>query len=94
MDADRKATERANLERWIADSLLRRRRLSVALAPVAFAALIVVFVARTPGLIALVIAVSTIGIGLYITSAHIADWRARLVALDDTGPRTVGRRRR
>lgn len=92
MDADRKATERANLERWIADSLRLRHRLALALPAVIIAALIVVFIDRTPGLIALVIGVSTIGIGLYITTAHVADWRGRLVALDDTRSRVVGLR--
>jgi hypothetical protein len=93
MDPDRRAAERARLEGYIADSLRRRRRLARALAPVALAALIVTFFARTPGLIALVIAASTIGIGLYITTAHVAEWRARLVQLDDTEPRRATRRR-
>ena len=93
MDAERKATERATLERWIADSLRLRRRLFLGLGPVAVPCMIVAFFARTPGLIALVIGLSTIGIGLYITTAHIADWRDRLVALDDTRSRIIGRRR-
>ena len=94
MAADRRAAERARLEGYIADSLKRRRRLSRALLPVALAALVVTFFARTPGLIALVIAVSTIGIGLYITTAHVAEFRARIAELDDTGPRTAARPRR
>jgi voltage-gated potassium channel Kch len=94
MDSDRRAAERARLERYIADSLTRRRRLARALLPVALAALVFTFIARTPGLIALVIAVSTIGIGLYITTAHISEFRARIAELDDTGPRTAARPRR
>lgn len=93
MEPDRSAAERARLERYIADSVRLRRRLARALAPVAVAALVVTFIARTPGLIALVIAVSSIGVGLYITTAHIAEWRARLAQLDDTGPRLATRPR-
>ena len=91
MEPDRREAERVRLHGYIADSLRLRRRLSRALAPVAIAALVLTFVARTPGLIALVIAVSSIGVGLYITTAHIAEWRARLAQLDETGPRLAGR---
>lgn len=93
MDPDRRAAERARLEGYIAASLRLRRRLARALAPVAVAALVFTFVARTPGLIALVIALSTIGVGLYITTSHVAEWRARLAQLDDPGPRLATRRR-
>lgn len=87
---DRRAAERARLEGYITDSLRLRRRLSLALAPVALAALAMVFVDRTIGLIALTIAVSTIGIGLYITTAHVADWRARLRELTPASARRGG----
>ncbi len=73
-----KASERARLEGYIAASLRLRRRLTTALVPVVVLALVITFLARTPGLIALVIAVSTIGIGVYITTAHVADWRAKI----------------
>ncbi len=95
VEDDRRAAERAQLERYIADSLRLRRRLTRALAPVAVAALVLTFIDRTPGLIALVIALSSIGVGIYITSAHVADWRARLTKLADPGRAiaTRGRRR-
>lgn len=88
-----KAAERARLERYIADSLRLRRRLAIALGPVALAALAASFVLGTPGVIALVILVSTIGVGLYITTAHVADWRARIRDLDGPRARPVVRRR-
>lgn len=84
---DRRAAERARLDGYIADSLRRRRRLSLALTPVALAALAVTFADRTIGLIALTISVSTIGIGLYITTAHVTEWRARLRELAPPGGR-------
>jgi hypothetical protein len=93
MDPDRRAAERARLEGYIADSLRLRRGLSRALAPVALVALVVAFFARTPGLIALVIVVSSIGVGLYITTSHIAEWRSRIAELDDSGPRRATRPR-
>lgn len=91
------AAERARLEGYIASSLRLRRRLTAALVPVALLALIVTFLARTPGLIALVISLSTIGIGLYITTAHVAEWRTKITQL--TAPArgrvtTAGRRNR
>ena len=92
MDDDRRAAERARLEGDIENSLRLRRRLARALAPVAVAALVLTFVSRTPGLITLVIALSTIGVGLYITSAHVAEWRARLRELAEPRPSTVRRR--
>jgi hypothetical protein len=92
MDSDRKAAERARLERYIADSVRLRRRLFQALIPVALAALVAAYLLGTPGTIALVILVASIGIGLYITTAHIADWRARLRDLDGPAPGTVRRR--
>ena len=91
VDDDRRTADRTRLEGYIAQSLRLRRRLSIALAPIAFAALVVTFFARTPGLIALVIALATIGMGLYITTVHVAEWRARLVSMADTSPRKVTR---
>ena len=72
MDTDRREAERARLHGYIADSLRLRRRLTRALIPVAVIALVATFFARTPGLIALVIAVSSIGVGVYITSAQFS----------------------
>lgn len=92
METDRREAERVRLHGYIADSLRLRRRLTQALAPVAVLALVATFFARTPGLIALVIAVSSIGVGVYITTAHVAEWRGRLRELGDQGPRTVRRR--
>ena len=91
VDDVRRSADKLRLEGYIAQSLRLRRRLSIALAPIAFAALVVTFIWRTPGLIALVIAVATIGMGLYITTVHVAEWRARLAQMADPSPRKVTR---
>jgi hypothetical protein len=92
-DAARDAAERERLHGYIARSLRLRRRLSQVLLPVAAVAVGLVFVDRTIGLITLVITLATLGVGTYITTAHVADWRARL-ALQGRGPATAARARR
>ncbi len=83
--------ERDRLHRYIASSLTLRRRLALVLGPLAVIAFAVAFVDRTVGLIGFVIVAATLGVGVYITTAHVADWRARLAVLDRGRP-TAARR--
>lgn len=86
-------TKRAELERWIAGSEQMQRRIKRAL-PIGIGIAIALCFWRGAvggGLLATVLMFG--GVGMWITAAHIADWRSKIARLGKP-PAVVGRRAR
>ena len=87
------AAKRAELERWIAGSEQVQRRIKRAL-PVGVVLAIAACFWRGSvggGLLATVLMFG--GVGMWITAAHIADWRSKIARLGEP-PQVVTRRAR
>jgi hypothetical protein len=81
--------DRAELERWIAETRRNQHRLRVAIAPAAIVAAALLLVSRPLGGGALLLVVLVGVLGSWIMSSHLIDWHTRLGELDR--PKPVGR---
>ncbi len=85
--------KRAELERWIAGSAQVQRRIKRALPIGVAVAIAACFWRGAVGGSLLAMVLMFAGVGMWITAAHIADWRSKLARLGEP-PVVVGRRAR
>jgi hypothetical protein len=83
------STDRATLEKWIAETKRNQRLLGKAIVPAALVAIALVFVSRPVGAGAIGLVVLVAIFGFWIMSSHVVDFETRIDELER--PRPVGR---
>jgi hypothetical protein len=84
---------REDLERWIAASRRTQRILRIGLAVAAVIAILLFFVSKAAGGIAVFVVALVALSGFWITAGHIADWQDKLYKLDHPTKPSTGKRR-
>jgi hypothetical protein len=83
------STDRATLEKWIAETKRNQRLLRTAIVPAAIISIALVFVSRPIGAGAIGLVALVALFGFWIMSSHVVDFETRIEELDR--PRPVGR---